>query len=288
MAQAQPNQTNSTTTPLGRALMAERNGAYGDAATQYATILKTQPANVGALDRNGACAAATRSAGRVGAADRSGAGGGFHQHWQSSASPSARLWSRGFRTRRGSTPSGGRLARRMTTSRIANGSEAATQVRDLAQARVALDLGRQRLGPGALAIERAGLLQRAGDIAGAAQEWVAVVTDDAAIPRRCGRAAGAGDAGSSGRRCATCCSGMGRPKRTRCSACCWGAGVNRPKPSRWSGPRCRRYRRQPRRCLRALLDELRLRFDKPSRLATAATLEAIAAARVRHCGHCAR
>ncbi len=48
-AQAQPVQTNSTVTPMGRATMAERNGAWADAAAQYAVILKTQPASVGAL-----------------------------------------------------------------------------------------------------------------------------------------------------------------------------------------------------------------------------------------------
>src|SRR5579862_2839890 len=46
MAQATASNPN---TPLGRALMAEHNGAYGEAANQYAAILKTEPASLGAL-----------------------------------------------------------------------------------------------------------------------------------------------------------------------------------------------------------------------------------------------
>ncbi len=54
-------------------------------------------------------------------------------------------------------------------------SQAALDARDVAQARHALDVGQARLGHGALSIERAELLQRTGDIAGAAREWAAVV-----------------------------------------------------------------------------------------------------------------
>ena len=173
-AQAQPNQTNNTSTPLGRALMAERNGAFADAATQYGALLKVQPANVGALmgmehvlprlDRRpellqliaSALTADSGSVGILGIAVRSFAAAGLPD----SARKYAERWS--MRVPNDDEP-------------YREWLEAATQARDMIQARQALDLGRQRLGPGALAIERAELLQRAGDIGGAADEWVNVV-----------------------------------------------------------------------------------------------------------------
>ncbi len=56
-------------------------------------------------------------------------------------------------------------------------SDAALLVRDLPQARLALDVGRATMGPKALGIERAELLQRIGDYAGAVQEWIPVVRE---------------------------------------------------------------------------------------------------------------
>jgi len=153
--------------------------------------------------------------------------------------------------------------------------EAATQVRDLAQARVALDLGRQRLGPGALAIERAGLLQSAGDIAGAALEWVAVVK--ATPPFREGAVGQLAQVTPIQR-------GQVRDVLQRDASpeahqmlglllARWGEPAEALAMVRSALPSAPEAATT---LLRALLEELRLRFDKPSRLATAATLEAIA------------
>ncbi|MGH7594411.1 MAG: tetratricopeptide repeat protein, partial [Gemmatimonadales bacterium] len=172
--QVQPNRTNSTSTPLGRALMAERSGAYADAANQYAAVLKLQPANIGALagmehvlprlDRRAelvplieaALVVDSTSVGVFGVAVRT---------FAASGSPdSARKYAERWLLR---SPNDDEPYREW--------SQAALDVRDVAQARLALDLGRQRLGPGALTIERAEMLQRAGDVAAAALQWVAVV-----------------------------------------------------------------------------------------------------------------
>ena len=52
---------------------------------------------------------------------------------------------------------------------------AAQEVRDLSQAQTALELGRNRLGPPALSLELAQLLQQKGEVAAAAKEWVGVL-----------------------------------------------------------------------------------------------------------------
>jgi hypothetical protein len=153
--------------------------------------------------------------------------------------------------------------------------DAATQVRDLAQARVALELGRQRLGPGALAIERAGLLQSAGDIAGAALEWVAIVK--ATPPFR------EGAVGQLARVTPVQRAQVREALQRNASPeahqmlglllARWGEPVEALAMVRSALPSAPEAATI---LLRALLDELRLRFDKPSRLATAATLEAIA------------
>jgi hypothetical protein len=273
-AQAQPNQTNSTATPLGRALMAERTGAYGDAATQYATILRTQPANIGALmgmehvlprlDRQAeivplveaALAADSTSIGIFGVAVRTFVVAGFPD--------SARKYTERWSAR---SPHDDEPYREWL--------EAATQVRDLAQARLALDLGRQRLGPGALAIERAGLLQRAGDIAGAALEWVGVVR--VTPPFRDG-AVGQLAQVTPGQRSMVrdVLQRDGSPEARQMLGLLlgrWGEPVEAVAMIRSALPPAQDSAAT---LLRALLDELRLRFDKPSRLASAATLEAIA------------
>jgi hypothetical protein len=274
VAQAQPIQTNSTSTPLGRALMAERNGAYADAARQYAGILQAQPANMGALlgmehvlprlDRRAelvplvaaALAADSTSIGIFGVAVRTFVAAGFPD--------SARKYTERWADR---SPRDDQPYREWL--------EAATEARDLAQARMALDLGRQRLGAGALSIERAGLLQRTGDIVGATQEWLAVVRDnppfrDGAIgqlaqvtpaQRPLVRRTLQQDSSPDARLMLGLL--LGR----------WGESADAVALVTASLPR---ETESALPILRQLLDELRLRFDKPSRLATAAVLEAIA------------
>jgi thioredoxin-like negative regulator of GroEL len=161
---------------MGRATMAERNGAYTDAAAQYAAILKTQPASLGALiglehvlpklDRRAeliplvqqALATDSSSIGILGVAVRTFASSGH--------ADSARKYVDRWATR---SPGDG--------DPYSEWSDAALAARDLVQAKLALDVGRERMGPKALGVERAELLQRTGDVAGAAQEWIAVVRD---------------------------------------------------------------------------------------------------------------
>ena len=272
-AQAQPNQTNSTATPLGRALMSERNGAYSDAATQYATVLKTQPASVGALigmehvlpklDRRAellplvkaALAADSTSVGILGIAVRTFVATGFPD--------SARKYTERWSAR---SPNDDEPYREWL--------EAATQARDLAQARVALDLGRQRLGPGALGIERADLLQQAGDIAGAAQEWIAIVR---ATPQFRDGAVGQLAQVAPAQR-ALVRDGLQRNGSLEARQMLglllgrWGESAEAVATVLAALP----PEKEPATTLlRALLDELRLRFDKASRLASAAIFEAI-------------
>lgn len=173
---AQAQVTNSTATPMGRATMAERNGAYADAAAQYAAILKTQPANLGALigmehvmpklDRRAeftqlvqqALIADSTSTGVLGVAVRNFASTGY--------ADSARKYVDRWAAR---SPNDGDPYREW--------SDAALSARDLVQAKLALDVGRQRMGPTAFGVERAELSQRTNDIAGAVQEWIAVVRE---------------------------------------------------------------------------------------------------------------
>jgi thioredoxin-like negative regulator of GroEL len=173
-AQAQP--TNSTATPMGRATMAERNGAYADAAVLYAAILQTQPATLGALigmehvlprlDRRAelialveqALAADSSSIGVLGVAVRTFASTGHAD----SARKYVDRWA-------AHAPGDGDPYREW--------SDAALMARDLVQAKLALDVGRERMGPKELGVERAELMQRTGDIAGAVQEWIVVVHD---------------------------------------------------------------------------------------------------------------
>lgn len=175
-AQAQPVQTNNTTTPMGRATMAERNGNWVEASALYATILKTQPASLGALigmehvlprlDRRveifqllrQAIAADSMSTGLLAIVVRNFAASGQAD----SAGYYVARWTR--------------LAPR-DADPYREWSDAALMARDMAQAKLALDVGRDNLGPTALGIERAQLLQRMGDLAGAAQEWIAVVRE---------------------------------------------------------------------------------------------------------------
>ncbi|HEY3934085.1 MAG TPA: hypothetical protein VGL65_05650 [Gemmatimonadales bacterium] len=167
-------QTNSTITPLGRAIMAERNGAYGDAAAIYQSILKTQPANVGALigmenvlpriDRANeltalaqrALAVDSTSIGVLQVAVRAFA----HANRGDSARKYVERWSA--------------LAPH-DEDPYREWSNAALEARDAGEAKRALDLGRERLGPSALGVERAELFRRSGDLADAAREWVSVV-----------------------------------------------------------------------------------------------------------------
>ena len=274
-AQAQPTQTNSTTTPMGRATMAERNGNWAEAASLYAAILKTQPANLGALigmehvlprvDRRlemfqllrQALAADSTSTGVLAIVVRNFASAGqadsarfYVARWTRIAPPDAdpyREW-----------------------------SDAALMARDMAQAKLALDVGREKLGSTALGIERAQLLQRMGDLAGAVQEWVPVVREtppyrDAAVSllaqvtpgnRPLVRDALVKD----GSRDAKQILGLLLAK--------WGesaAGAGMIRSALPTDPIASTA------LLHELHDILRNREDKESRLATAATLEAIAA-----------
>lgn len=167
---------NSTLTPMGRAMMAERNGQYADAATQYNAMLATQPANLAALmglehvlprlDRRAELVHAVQMAYRA-------------------DSTSIGIMGVAVRTfaSMGATDSAARYADRWSARASGDEepyrewSEAALEIRDMAQARVAIDAGRKRLGGHALGLERAELLQRAGDIAAAATEWVGVVRE---------------------------------------------------------------------------------------------------------------
>ena len=167
-------QTNSTATALGRALMAERNASWAEAAIQYGGVLKTQPASVAALlgmehvlprlGRRGeliplveaAVAADSGSIGVLTVAVRVFAAAGqpdstrrYAARWAARAPGDEdpyREW-----------------------------SAAAMEAHDPVEARRALDIGRQQLGSNALGIERAQLLQRSGEIGAAVQEWIAVV-----------------------------------------------------------------------------------------------------------------
>ncbi len=274
-AQAQSAQTNSTTTPMGRATMAERNGNFAEAASVYASILKTQPASLGALigmehvlprlDRRPemfqllrqALAADSASTGVLAIVVRNFASSGqadsaryYVARWTRIAPPNAdpyREW-----------------------------SDAALMARDVAQARLALDVGREKLGPTALGIERAQLLQRMGDLAGAVQEWVVVVREtppyrDAAVSLLTQVAPGnrmlVRDAlVKEGSRDAKQIQGLLLAK--------WGesaAGAGMIRAALPADPMASTA------LLHELLDIVRNREDKESRLATAATLEALAA-----------
>ena len=175
-AQAQPAQSNSTTTPMGRATMAQRNGNWADAASQYSAVLKTQPASVGALigmeqvlpklDRGGELGALLRQALAVDSASV-GVLGIVVRHFASLGMPdSARKYV-------------ARWAQHapLDADPYREWSDAALLVRDIPQARLALDVGKEKLGPTALGIERAQLLQRTGDLAGAVMEWLPVVRE---------------------------------------------------------------------------------------------------------------
>ncbi|HEY4322018.1 MAG TPA: hypothetical protein VGM77_12680 [Gemmatimonadales bacterium] len=172
--------TNSTLTPMGRAMMAERNGEYADAAAQYQAVLAKQPANLAALaglehvlpklDRRADLVQAVQAAYRA-------------------DSTSIGIMGVAVRTfaAMGATDSAARYADRWSARASGDEepyrewSEAALELRDMAQARIAIDAGRKRLGGHALGLERAELLQRAGDIAAAAAEWVGVVRETPAF-----------------------------------------------------------------------------------------------------------
>lgn len=274
VAQAQPIQANSTATPLGRALMAERNGAYADAATQYATILKTQPANLDALigmehvlprlDRRAeliqrvecALVADSTSIGVFGVAVRIFAATGYPD--------SARKYAERWSTR---VPTDDEPYREW--------SQAAMDARDVAQAKLALDLGRQRLGSGALTLERAEMLQRSGDIAAAAQQWVAVVR---ATPVFRDGAVGLLAAVPPGQRSLArdALQRDGSPEARQMLGLLlvqWGEPAEGTALVRAALPADRDAARL---LLQKLFDQLHARADKASRLAAAATLEAIA------------
>ena len=175
-AQGQPAQTNRTVTPIGRATMAERNGNWAEAAAQYGAILKTQPASIGALigmekalpklDRRAELFSLLRTALAV----DSTSVGVLAIVVRSFASAGDADSARGYVAR---------WARRvpLDADPYREWSDAALMVRDMPQAKLALDVGREKLGPKALGIERAQLLQRIGDLAGAVQEWLPVVRE---------------------------------------------------------------------------------------------------------------
>lgn len=176
MARTAPAQitTNSTATPMGRALMAERNGAYADAATVYGEILAHDPANVGAL--TGMSHVLPRL-GRTAQLDSV-----LHAALAiDSVSGGVLGIAIGYFAGRGESDSAGRYAAQWAHHDPGDDEpyrewyEAAVQIRDLAQARAAIRAGRERLGPGALAIEGAQLLQSSGDYAGATREWINAV-----------------------------------------------------------------------------------------------------------------
>lgn len=162
------------TAVLSRALDAERSGAVATADSAFALVLRSSPANVPALmgiDRmaarlnrrddllpwvrralavdsttTGVLLEALRCFAMLGRPD--------------SAAKYAQRWS-------AETPG--------DESPYREWSMAALEVRDAAQAQSALEVGRGRLGPGALGLELAQLLQQRGDIAPATREWIGVV-----------------------------------------------------------------------------------------------------------------
>jgi tetratricopeptide (TPR) repeat protein len=273
-AQAQPIATNSTVTPMGRAAMFERNGAWGDAATQYAIVLKTQPASVGALigmehvlprlDRRSellpilrtALAADSTSAGVLAVVVRTFASMGEPD----SARKYVAQWA-------AHAPNDGDPYREW--------SDAALMARDLLQARLALDVGREKLGPGTLGIERAELFQRVGDLAAAVQEWLAAIRVTPAF--RGGAVSMLVQAPPAGRQVVRDALQKDGSRDARqllgLLLVQWGepskgaAMVQGALPNDAIGAPA---------LLRELDDALRPRPDKPSQLAHAATLEAIA------------
>jgi hypothetical protein len=166
--------TNSTATPLGRGLMLERNGAFADAATQYALVLAAEPSNVDAvvgmshvLPKLGRRADLFAVVAHALAADSSRIAvlrAAVRTYAMNGAPDSARKYADRWATRESGDE-----------APYSDWSEAALEARDVAQARLALDLGRTRLGPGALGVERAELMQNSGDMAGAVAEWIPVL-----------------------------------------------------------------------------------------------------------------
>jgi len=272
--QAQPVTTNSTVTPMGRATMAERNGQWAEAATQYGAILKTSPANVGALigmehvlpklDRRPELLALLRLALR---ADSSSAG-------------VLGVVVRTFATV-GEVDSARKYVLRWAASAPNDGdpfrewSDAALMVRDLSQARLALDVGRDVMGPKALGIERAEFLQRTGDIAGAIKEWLPVVRETP--PFRDGAVSMLAQVSIAGRQIVRDAFTKDGSREARqmlgMLLVRWGevgdgaTMIRNALPAESSAAVT---------MLRGLSDELRTHDGKPARLASAATLEAIA------------
>jgi hypothetical protein len=273
--QAQPIATNSTLTPMGRAMMAERNGNWADAAAEYAAVLKREPANLGALvgmehvmprlDRRTellqilctALAADSASVGVLGVLVRVFATAGDVD----SARKYVTIWA--ARAPGDADP-------------YREWSEAALLTSDLAQARLALDIGRDKLGPTALGIERAELLQRTGEVAAAAREWLPVIRETP--PFREGAVSvlvQIPPANRQGARDALIHDGSLEARQLLGLLLVrWGESAEGAQLVRGAAPSSPVGALA---LLHELDDELQAQPDRPSRLAHAATLEAIAA-----------
>jgi tetratricopeptide (TPR) repeat protein len=161
--------------PMQRALAAERKNSFAEAATIFGEILASKPADAGALfgmervlrplDRASellplvqkALAVDSNNVGILQVAVRT---------FTNAARPDlARKYTLRWSERAPDDP-----------SPFEEWSAAASEVRDRATARAALDLGRQRLkDPTALSPDLAQMMQAEGNIAGAAKEWALAV-----------------------------------------------------------------------------------------------------------------
>ncbi len=164
------------TGPLGRALAAERRGDLAEAAKAFGAVLDTIPADGQALlgiarvlphlERR---AELVPRLARAIAIDSNNIGFlalGVRTHALLGARDSARSWvERWARLREGEEEP------------YREWAMSALEARDQATARIALELGRQRIAhPAALAAELAQLRQSEGDVKGAVAEWVLAVS----------------------------------------------------------------------------------------------------------------
>jgi hypothetical protein len=153
---------------------------------------------------------------------------------------------------------------------------AATDVRDIAQAKVALDLARKRLQrPQALAPEYAQVLQQESDLAGAAREWVVAIREEPSS--RGGALMLLGQASLAQRPALRDALQKDNSVEARrllgLLQVHWGESVEGTAAVRSTLPPAREEALQ---LLRVLLDELRGREDRNALLARATVLEAIA------------
>jgi hypothetical protein len=147
---------------------------------------------------------------------------------------------------------------------------------DLVQAKLALDVGRERMGPSALGIERAQLFHRMSDFASEVREWIPVVRDTP--PYRDGAVAMLSQAPAVGRASVREALQKDGSREARqilgLILVRWGEGAEGTAMVRDALPTDAAAANV---LLHELSELLRVRNDKASRLASASTLEAIAA-----------